>query len=271
MYRLSTCAGAFALDTHEAIGSTGPAWRSAMPTSRVYPNSDSSPSGRALITFHRSMLKIPRAPSQPCRLRRRFHATRAGYPTHPSGNVAGVGDRERLDRLPRTCSKGPMRAPIVSRIRTWLLAGMERLWSQLAPAQGSRRDRIRRRGRLRRRRELVIENAVFRHQVNVLRRRSKQQKLHVIDRLKLLLGARWLPSWRPGDRSCAARDGVALHRAGFRRFWRRRSRLCTMSPLPPETNRRDHAGQCRTGTPRAAAARPTPRRPCRWSARASTP
>jgi hypothetical protein len=26
-----------------------------------------------------------------------------------------------------------MRAPIVSRIRTWLLAGMDRLWSQLAP------------------------------------------------------------------------------------------------------------------------------------------
>jgi putative transposase len=49
---------------------------------------------------------------------------------------------------------------------------------------------------MRSRRELVLENAVLRHQVNVLRRRSKRPKLHLIDRLKLLVGARWLPSWR---------------------------------------------------------------------------
>jgi hypothetical protein len=46
------------------------------------------------------------------------------------------------------------------------------------------------------RRELVLENAVLRHQVNVLRRHSKRPKLRLVDRLKLTLGARWLPSWR---------------------------------------------------------------------------
>jgi hypothetical protein len=61
------------------------------------------------------------------------HATRAGYPAHPGGIVAGVDDRERLDRLPGMCSKEPMRVPTISRIRTWLVAGMERLWSQLKP------------------------------------------------------------------------------------------------------------------------------------------
>lgn len=33
-------------------------------------------------------------------------------------------------RLPATCSKGTDVRAIVSQIRTWLLAGMERLWSQ---------------------------------------------------------------------------------------------------------------------------------------------
>jgi hypothetical protein len=38
---------------------------------------------------------------------------------------------------------------------------------------------------IRSRRELVIENAVLRHQVNVLRRRSKRPKLQLTDRIKL--------------------------------------------------------------------------------------
>jgi hypothetical protein len=89
-----------------------------------------------------------------------------------------------------------MRAPIISRIRTWLLAGMERLWSRLAPrweAGGLAAVAV---DLARSRRELVLENAVLRHQINVLRCRSKRPKLRAIDRLKLLLGARWRPSWR---------------------------------------------------------------------------
>ena len=40
---------------------------------------------------------------------------------------------------------------------------------------------------------------MLRHQVNVLRRGCKRPTLHLVDRLKLLLGARWLPSWAAGD------------------------------------------------------------------------
>jgi len=49
---------------------------------------------------------------------------------------------------------------------------------------------------VRARQELIIENAGLRHQVNVLRCRSKSPNLNVMDRLKLLIGARLLPPWR---------------------------------------------------------------------------
>jgi hypothetical protein len=39
-------------------------------------------------------------------------------------------------------------------------------------------------------RELVIENAVLRHPPSDLRRRGKRPELHLVDRLKLLIGAR---------------------------------------------------------------------------------
>lgn len=73
---------------------------------------------------------------------------------------------------------------------------MERLLSRLAPGKqegeiaGVVADVVRPR------REMVLENATLRHQVNVLRRRGKRPTLHLVDRVKLLLGARWLPSWR---------------------------------------------------------------------------
>src|SRR6185503_3841320 len=59
-----------------------------------------------------------------------------------------------------------MRLPSVSRIRTWVLARMDRVWSQLAP-----RKQVGELGAVavdmvRSRRELVLENAVLRHQVN---------------------------------------------------------------------------------------------------------
>jgi hypothetical protein len=90
---------------------------------------------------------------------------------------------ERLDWLPRTCSKGSMRAPIVPQIRTWRLAVMEWLWSQLAPRRAASETVAVNAARSRR--ELVLENAVLRHQVNVLRRRGERPKLRAIDRLKL--------------------------------------------------------------------------------------
>jgi transposase InsO family protein len=115
--------------------------------------------------------------------------------------------------------------------RRWL----ERLWSQLTPPRQAGEIAAIAVDAMRSRRELVLENAVLRHQVNVLRRRSKRPKLHLIDRLKLLVGARWLPSWRQAIVLVQPETVLRWHRAGFRRFWRRRSRPRTRSPLPPET------------------------------------
>ncbi|HEX8112446.1 MAG TPA: hypothetical protein VF516_32170, partial [Kofleriaceae bacterium] len=84
-------------------------------------------------------------------------------------------------------------------------------------------------------REVVIENAVLRHQITVLRRRSKRPKLHLVDRLKLLIGARLVPSWRRAIAIVQPETVLRWHRTGFRLFWRRRSRPRKTSPLPPET------------------------------------
>ena len=89
-----------------------------------------------------------------------------------------------------------MRLPSVTRIRTWVLGRVGRLWSQLAPRRAASEIAGVAMDAVRSRRELILENAVLRHQVNVLRRRSKRPKLDLVDRLKLLIGARLLPSWR---------------------------------------------------------------------------
>src|SRR5215467_5838263 len=128
-----------------------------------------------------------------------------------------------------------MRLPSASHIRTWVLAPVERLWSRLAPRRQASEIAGVVVDMVRPRRELVLENAVLRHQVNVLRRGSKRPKLHFVDRLKLLLGAWWLPSWRRVIVLIQPETVLRWHRAGFRRFWRRRSRPQKTSPLAPET------------------------------------
>src|ERR1051325_5239890 len=128
-----------------------------------------------------------------------------------------------------------MRLPSASRIRTWFLARIERLWSQLAPRRQASEIAAVAMDAVRSRRELVLENAVLRHQVNVLRRGCKRPRLDVVDRLKLLLGARWLPSWRRVIVLVQPETVLRWHRAGFRRFWRRRSRSRKTSPLPRAT------------------------------------
>jgi hypothetical protein len=112
---------------------------------------------------------------------------------------------------------------------------MERLWSRLAPRGQTSELAGVAVDAARPRRELVLENAVLHHQVNILRRRSKRPRLHLIDRLKLLIGARWLPSWRPAIVLVQPGTVLRWHRAGFRQFWRRRSRSQKTSPLAPKT------------------------------------
>ena len=90
-----------------------------------------------------------------------------------------------------------MRALIVSRIRTWLLAGMERLWSQLVARREAGEFAAVAVDAGWSRRGSVLENAVLRHQVNVLRRRGKRPKPHAIDRLKLLRNLRCDPEIVP--------------------------------------------------------------------------
>ena len=149
---------------------------------------------------------------------------RAGYLAHPGGNMAGSGARRRLHRLPRSWSNWGMRSSSVSRIRTWILGRVEWLWSQLEPRRSADEVAGVAVDTVRSRRELIIENAVLRHQVNVLRRRSKRPKLNLVDRLKLLIGARLLPSWRRAIAIVQPETVLRWHRAGFRLFWRRRSR-----------------------------------------------
>ena len=66
---------------------------------------------------------------------------------------------------------------------------------------------------VRSRRELIIENAVLRHQVHVLRRRSKRPELNLVDRLKLLIGARLLPSRRRAIAIVQPETVLRWHRA----------------------------------------------------------
>jgi len=110
-----------------------------------------------------------------------------------------------------------------------------RLWSQLTPRKSASEIVGVAVDAIRSRRELVIENAVLRHQVNVLRRRSKRPTLHLMDRIKLLVGARLLSSWRRAIVVVQPETVLRWHRAGFRLFWRRRSRPRKASPLPSET------------------------------------
>src|SRR5208283_6186079 len=85
------------------------------------------------------------------------------------------------------------------------------------------------------RRDLIIENAVLRHQINILRRGKKRPRLGVTDRLKLLLGASLLPAWRQAIAIVQPDTLLRWHRAGFRLFWRLRSRPRRGSPLAKET------------------------------------
>lgn len=74
------------------------------------------------------------------------------------------------------------------------------------------------------RRELALENAMLRHQVTILRRRFPHPKLTTLDRLRLLVSAAVLPTWRRTLAIVQPETVLRWHREGFRIFWRRRSR-----------------------------------------------
>jgi hypothetical protein len=86
-------------------------------------------------------------------------------------------------------SNSEMRLLSISRMTEWVRRAVRRLWSKLdLRSSGSELAGIAA-DACRPRRELVVENAVLRHQLNVLRRKAKRPALGPIDRLKLVIGA----------------------------------------------------------------------------------
>jgi hypothetical protein len=84
---------------------------------------------------------------------------------------------------------------------------------------------------LRSRRELVVENALLRQQLIVLRRRRKRPTFTRLDRLLLVSLAGRVRAWRQALLIVQPETLLRWHRAGFRLLWRHRSK-------PASRNRR---------------------------------
>ena len=74
------------------------------------------------------------------------------------------------------------------------------------------------------RRALVLENLALRHQIDVLQRQVKRPKLRDRDRLLWIALRRIWPGWRSSLYVVQPATVVKWHRAGFRRYWRLKSR-----------------------------------------------
>jgi transposase InsO family protein len=97
------------------------------------------------------------------------------------------------------------------------------IWHAVAPHAGPDGARGVAVDVVRRRRELIIENAMLRHQIVILRRKSPHPRLTAFDRLRLLVAAAVLPTWRRALAIVQPETVLRWHREGFRMLWRRRS------------------------------------------------
>jgi putative transposase len=89
---------------------------------------------------------------------------------------------------------------------------------------------------VRTRRDLVLENAMLRHQIVILRRKSPRPRLTALDRLGILVAAAVLPTWRRALGIVQPETVLRWHREGFRLLWRRRSSSAhAKRRLPAET------------------------------------
>jgi putative transposase len=88
------------------------------------------------------------------------------------------------------------------------------------------------------RRQLAVEVLALRHQLGVLKRSVKRPRLSNVDRgLWVLLSRRW-SRWSDALISVKPATVVKWHRAGFRRYWARRSRPKGARPgIDPEIRR----------------------------------
>jgi hypothetical protein len=106
----------------------------------------------------------------------------------------------------------------------WVRSKEAATWRALGPdaepgvARGAVADVVRSRG------ELVLENAMLRQQIIVLRRKCSRPRLTRLDRLGLPVGAAMLPGWRRALAIVQPETLLGWHREGFRTFWRARSR-----------------------------------------------
>src|SRR5512132_3048157 len=117
---------------------------------------------------------------------------------------------------------------ILSRIRNCASA----VWTNLAPFAEVPPTLV---DAVRSRRELLVENALLRHQIVVLRRRVPRPTLTPVDRLRLLLAARLLPGWRRAVVLVQPQTILRWHRLGFRLFWRHTSRSLPRGQLTSGT------------------------------------
>lgn len=85
-------------------------------------------------------------------------------------------------------------------------------------------------------RELVVENALLRQQLIVLRRQVNRPRLTGSDRALLVLLAGRLRTWKSTLFIVQPDTLLRWHRAGFRLFWKRKSRTASRKPnIPVET------------------------------------
>jgi putative transposase len=126
---------------------------------------------------------------------------------------------------------------ILCRVRHWASAAGRKL-APFAEVPPTLVDAVRSR------RELLLENALLRHQIVVLRRRVPRPILTPVDRLRLLLAARLLPGWRIAVALVQPQTILRWHRLGFRLFWRHKSRSLPRDQL---TSGRDMAAKNRLG------------------------
>jgi hypothetical protein len=117
---------------------------------------------------------------------------------------------------------------ILSRVRSCASA----VWRKLAPFAEVPPTLV---DAVRSRRELLVENALLRHQIVVLRRRVPRPRLTPVDRLRLLLAACLLPGWRRAVALVQPQTILRWHRLGFRLFWRHKSKSCPRDQVTSDT------------------------------------
>lgn len=81
--------------------------------------------------------------------------------------------------------------------------------------------------------DLIIENALLRQQLIVLRRQVTRPQLTSSDRVLLVLVASRLRTWKSALFIVQPDTLLRWHRAGFRLFWKRKSRTSSREPKLP--------------------------------------